>query len=110
MGILLVLYLKKGVLGAQLATVISLIVTIIFSLFSFTRKEYTFKFSTIWAKKLIKFSYPLMLSGLIAWIYTSADRYLLLGYKSIADVGLYSIGSTFVQTITILNMAIVMRF
>lgn len=110
LGILLVLYLKKGVLGAQLATVISLIVTIIFSLFSFTRKEYTFKFSTIWAKKLIKFSYPLMLSGLIAWIYTSADRYLLLGYKSTTDVGLYSIGSTFARPISILNMAIGMSF
>lgn len=110
MGLILVVYLKKGVLGAQIATLISLTVTIIFSLISFTRKEYTFKFSFFWAKKIVKFSYPLMLSGLIAWIYTSADRYLLLGFKSTADVGLYSIGYTFAGPISILNMAIGMSF
>jgi len=109
-GILLVIYLKKGVLGAQLATIISLIVTIIFSLFSFTLKEYTFRFSIIWAKKIIKFSFPLMLSGLMGWVYSSADRYLLLGYKSISDIGLYSIGNTFARPISILNMAIGMSF
>lgn len=110
MGILLVLYLKKGVLGAQLATIISLIVTILFSLFSFTHKEYTFNFSFTWAKKILKFSYPLMFSALIAWIYTSADRYLLLGYKTTADVGLYSIGTTFARPISMLNIAIGMSF
>ena len=110
MGVILVVYLKKGVLGAQIATLISLTVTIIFSIISFTSKEYTFKFSFFWAKKIVKFSYPLMLSGLIAWIYTSADRYLLLGYQSTSDVGLYSIGFTFAGPISILNMAIGMSF
>lgn len=110
LGILLVVYLRKGVLGAQLATLISLTVTIIFSIISFTHKEYTFKFSKTWARKIIKFSYPLMLSGLIAWIYTSADRYLLLGYQNSTDVGLYSIGFTFAGPISILNMAIGMSF
>lgn len=110
MGLILVVFLKKGVLGAQIATIISLSVTIMFSIFTFTRKEYTFKFSTAWAKKIIRFSYPLMLSGLIAWIYTSADRYLLLGYQSTSDVGLYSIGFTLAGPISILNMAIGMSF
>lgn len=110
MGVIFVVFLKKGVLGAQIATVISLIVTIAFSLISFTRIEYTYKFSYIWAKKIIKFSYPLMLSAVIAWIYTSLDRYLLLGYKNTTDVGLYSIGSSFSSPITILNMAIGMSY
>ncbi len=109
-GIILVIYMKKGVLGAQLATLISLCFTIFFSLFSFTRKEYTFKFSLFWAKKIIKFSYPLMLSGIIGWIFTFADRYLLLWYKNTSDVGLYSIGLTFAQPISIINMAIGMSY
>lgn len=110
LGVMLVISLKKGVIGAQLATVISLFVTIVFSVLTFTWKEYTFRFSLFWFKKLVRFSYPLMLSGVIAWIYSSADRYLLLGYKGTSDVGLYSIGITFARPIALLNMAIGMSF
>lgn len=109
-GIALVIVLKKGVIGAQLATLLSSLAVVIFSLFLFGRFQYHFIFSFEWAKKMFLFSSPLLLSGILTWSYTLLDRFLLLGLKSTYDVGIYSIGSTFARPISVLNMAIGMSF
>ncbi len=109
-GISLVIILKKGVIGAQLASLLSSLSIVVFSFIFFTRFQYHYSFSFSLFKKMLHFSSPLMLSGLLTWSYTLLDRFLLLGLKSTYDVGIYSIGSTFSQPISILNMAIGMSF
>jgi O-antigen/teichoic acid export membrane protein len=109
-GILLVVHYKLGVDGAQLATLISTFLVVIFSYFRFTRKQYKPQFSKPWAIKMLHFGFPLIWAGLAVWIYQLSDRFFLLHYKDALEVGYYSIGSTFSQPIGLLNMAVQMSF
>ncbi len=110
LGITLVVGLKYGVIGAQLATLTSSLVVVVFSFVSFTRKIYTYQFSFYWMKKLLKFGFPLLWAGLAAWVYQVSDRFFLLHYSELTDMGYYAIGTTFSQPIMLVNMAIQMSY
>jgi O-antigen/teichoic acid export membrane protein len=109
-GISLVIILKYGVLGAQIASVISNLVIVIFSYFNFARHKYTYHFSFTWAKKMLRYGFPLIWAGIASWFYVSSDRYFLLHYKNLQEIGYYSIGTTFSQPISLINMAVQMSY
>lgn len=109
-GILLVVQLKWSVLGAQLASLFSTIAVIFFSFITYTRFCYTYKFDKFTAKKLIRYGFPLVWASLGVWVYSVSDRFFLIHYKSLDDIGFYSIGSTFSQPIGLINMAVQMSF
>jgi O-antigen/teichoic acid export membrane protein len=109
-GISLVVILKYGVLGAQIASVISSLSVVVFSFFNFARKKYTYRFNFLWAKKMIKYGFPLIWAGIASWFYVSSDRYFLLHYKNLHEIGYYSIGTTFSQPIGLISMAVQMSF
>ncbi|MFA6980570.1 MAG: flippase [Ignavibacteriaceae bacterium] len=105
-GILLVVILKWGVLGATIASLITSVSTLSFAYLYFTRKKYIRQFSWNWAKKLLKFGYPLIFTGMLVWVNDVSDRFFLLHYKNLAQIGLYSIGNTFSQPILLVNIAL----
>jgi len=109
-GVALVVNLQWGVFGAQLASLISSLVVVVFSFLFYTRNKYTYQFSYTWAKKLLKYGLPLVLGGLAVWIYQVSDRYFLLYYKNLEDIGYYSIGSTFSQPLGLINTAVQMSW
>jgi len=109
-GITLVVNLKWGVLGAQLASLISSAFVVVFSFLFYTRNKYTYQFSSDWAKKMLKYGLPLVLGGLAVWVYSVSDRYFLLYYQSLEDIGYYSIGSTFSQPLGLINTAVQMSW
>lgn len=109
-GITLVVNLKWGVFGAQLASLISSLVVIIFSFLFYTRTKYTYQFSFSWAKKMLKYGFPLVLAGIAVWVYSVSDRYFLLYYQTLTDIGYYSIGSTFSQPLGLINTAVQMSW
>jgi len=109
-GISLVVILKWGVIGAQLASIISSTVVVIGSLILYTGKRYTWSFSFYWARKMLRFGFPLIWAGLAAWVYNSSDRFFLLHYSNLTEIGYYSVGNTFSQPIQLLNMAVQMSF
>lgn len=109
-GVLLVVQFKMGVNGAQLATLISTLAVVLFSYFSYTSKQYFPKFNLSWAKEMFKFGFPLIWAGLAVWVYQLSDRFFLIHYKDLEEVGFYSIGSTFSQPIGLLNLAVQMSF
>ena len=109
-GVTLVVFLSWGILGAQLATLISSTVVILGSFLFYTRKIYTFSFDWNWAKKMLHYGFPLIWSGLAVWVYNSSDRFFLLHYSSLEQIGYYSIGNTFSQPILLMNMAVQMSF
>jgi len=110
LGITLVVILKIGVLGALLATLFSSLAVVIYSFFYFTRKKYTYSFNWDYAKKMIAFGYPLIWAAVAQWVYVASDRFFLLYYKDLTEIGYYSIGSTFSQPIGLINMAVQMTF
>jgi O-antigen/teichoic acid export membrane protein len=109
-GISLVVILKWGVIGAQLASIISSSVVVVGSLLLYTGSKYTWKFSGIWAKKMLGFGFPLIWAGLATWVFNSIDRFFLLHYKDLTEIGYYSVGINLSQPILLINTAVQMSF
>ncbi|MEY4110094.1 MAG: hypothetical protein RLZZ46_448 [Bacteroidota bacterium] len=109
-GLLLVVHYKMSVSGAQLASLLSTMLVITASFYSFTRFRYIYHFSIAQAKQLIRFGFPLIWASLGVWVYSVSDRFFLMHYNTFDDIGFYSIGSTFSQPLGLLNMAIQMSF
>jgi O-antigen/teichoic acid export membrane protein len=59
---------------------------------------------------MLVFGYPLIWAGVAQWVYVSSDRFFLLHYKNLTEIGYYSIGSVFSQPIGLINMAVQMSF
>lgn len=110
LGISLVVILKYGIIGARLATLVSTAIILPFTFLTFTRKKYVYKFSMQWTKKLLRFGYPLVGAAIATWIFQSSDRFFLLHYSNLKEIGWYSIGQTFSQPLLILNTAVQMSF
>jgi O-antigen/teichoic acid export membrane protein len=109
-GVLLVVHYQLSVFGAQTASLISTIIIVVISIASFTRKKYYFQFSRVWAKKMIKYGFPLVWAGIAVWVYSVSDRFILLHFHDSTQIGYYSIGSTFAQPIGLISMAVQMSF
>jgi O-antigen/teichoic acid export membrane protein len=109
-GITLVIVLKQGVEGAIWARIGSSFLVVTLAFFGFNFRKYSFRFSLIWGKQLLKYGFPLIWAGIATWIYNSSDRYFLLHYHNLHNVGLYSIGAIFSQPVLLINMAVQMSF
>jgi len=110
LGITLVVWLSYGVTGSLLAQLGSSVVVIFFIFIFYSRKKYEYRFSFPWAKKLFRFGFPVMWAGLAIWIMDSSDRFFLLHFSDLSEIGKYSIGNTFSQPVLLLNMAVQMSF
>ncbi len=110
LGITLVVILSYGIVGSLLASIISSITAVLFIFFFFSRKKYEYRFSWHWAGKLFKFGFPVMWAGFAIWLMDSSDRFFLLHYSNLTEIGRYSIGNTFSQPVLLLNMAVQMSF
>ena len=107
-GIYLVLLIHKGVFGVNLASLLSSFIIIVISFFIFTKSKYTFHFNSSIAKEMLKYGFPLIGVGLLGWVYSVSDRYFLLYYKDLKEIGLFAIGNTFAQPLQLINTAILM--
>lgn len=110
LGITLVIVLKKGVEGAVWARIGSSLLVVVIAFVGFNYRKYNFKFSFYWARKLLKYGFPLIWSGIATWVFNSSDRYFLVHYSDLHEVGLYSIGAIFSQPVLLINMAVQMSF
>ncbi len=110
LGITLVVILSYGIVGSLVASIISSITAVLFVFFLFSRKKYNYRFSWHWAAKLFKFGFPVMWAGFAIWLMDSSDRFFLLHYGNLTEIGRYSIGNTFSQPVMLLNMAVQMSF
>ena len=107
-GILFVVVLRWGVLGATLANLIPSVITLTFGYFYFVRKKYIRQFSWLWAKKMLRFGFPLIFFSILSWVNSASDRFFLLYYQDLSQIGLYSIGGIFSQPIAMINGALTM--
>jgi O-antigen/teichoic acid export membrane protein len=86
-----VLILKQGVYGALMASSIAYFLFFIATVY-YVFKRYGFRFSTLWIKRILKYGFPLIGSGIAIWILNSADRYFLAHYVDLSSVGIYAVG------------------
>ena len=59
---------------------------------------------------MILFGYPLVFMGLMLWVNNVSDRFFLLHYADLNQIGLYAIGNVFSQPILLINIALSMSF
>ncbi len=57
---------------------------------------------------MLKFGFPLIFTGILSWVNSVSDRFFLLHYQDLNQIGLYSIGNIFSQPIMLVNMALSM--
>lgn len=110
LGITLVVILSYGIVGSLIASLISSIAAVLLIFILFSRKRYDYRFSWRWAVKMLKFGFPVMWAGFAIWLMDSSDRFFLLHYSNLTEIGRYSIGNTFSQPVLLLNMAVQMSF
>jgi O-antigen/teichoic acid export membrane protein len=82
--------LRQGALGSLKGTLISGALLLPVALWLLAR-EMRPKPSATWLKKSLVFGLPLMPHYFAGWILTFADRYMLERYRSLTEVGLYSL-------------------
>ncbi len=61
-------------------------------------------------KQMITFAIPLIPMTLMMWVLTLSDRYVLLYYRGEAEVGLYGIGSRFINLMNVVISAVSMAY
>lgn len=94
LNIYLICFLKMGVLGVLISTLITSIVMCVVLVIPLSCKiGLGFSFEKI--KAMLKFGLPLIPSQFGAFIVHLSDRFFIKGYCSIADAGLYSLGYRF---------------
>ena len=89
--IYLVVFLRIGIIGIFLSTLITNVVFMSAVLF-LVRANYTLAFSTAKLKEMLRFCAPLVPATMAYYVFQYADRYLLIHLTNLEEVGLYSIG------------------
>lgn len=89
-----VIFLKLGIKGIFLGALVSSIIFFFIGLY-LTYDNYIVSFSLKRFKELISFGLPLLPASMAALLMTYADRFFLLKYSTLEEVGLYSVGLKF---------------
>lgn len=94
LNVYFIVFLKKGVLGIFISTLISSILMFGYLTLPIIVKS-RLRFSLSRLKEMLRFGLPMIPSSLGAFIVHSSDRFFIKAFCSIADAGLYSLGYRF---------------
>lgn len=95
LNILLVYGLKTGIDGIIISTLVITVMSCIYGMYLFSRQLKSFKISLNWSetKQYLKFSLPFIPNVLSFWVMNSANRWILLNYSGLDEVGIYSVAA-----------------
>jgi len=103
-SIALVVYLHLGVTGVFLASLITNIyLAILGMVFTYNNFQLTLKFS--WLKPLLLFGLPLVPASISLWVMNFSNRYFLVRYTSLSDIGIYSVGARVAGSVILIIIA-----
>jgi O-antigen/teichoic acid export membrane protein len=75
--------------------------------------KFDFQFNVVKIREIMLFGFPLMISVIPAWLINESSRFFLLEYKSLSDVGLFTlafqISAIYLQFNTVLSNTFVKR-
>lgn len=105
LGLIVVVFLGKGIDGLLSIQALVVMMVLPLALF-FIREEFSWQhFSKKWAKELFSYGYPFIFSALAYWIFTSQDRWMLASFSSVEEVGIYSVSFRFASVILFVSAA-----
>lgn len=94
MNILLLLVFHMGINGYLLSNTIGLFIVNIIIVYKINIKELLYGISqknAVLQKQMLKYSVPLVASGIAWWINSASDRYIITFFKGIGQNGIYSV-------------------
>lgn len=100
----LVFVLHMGLWGVFLGTLGSVIPFALVGLW-WNRSSFQWTFSWKWAKDMLAIGLPLAPIGFAIWIVDYSNRYFLLHYRTVAEIGLYSLGYKFAAPLLLVTSA-----
>jgi O-antigen/teichoic acid export membrane protein len=96
LNIAFVIYFNMSIYGMVLANVISFGVTDLFIIIKLNLYKYINKLQNKRIRNdLLKYSAPLILSTMAWWIVNVSDRYVIAGYLSKSELGIYAVAAKF---------------
>ncbi len=108
-GLLFIVVLKRGLNGVYEGGFIGAVLSIVFSIYYF--KQYiTAEFDIDLFKKIIVFGYPFILANISAWVFSSADRWMLASISGLQETGLYNVAFKFAGIISMVIAAFSMAW
>ncbi|MGP4064077.1 lipopolysaccharide biosynthesis protein [Oceanobacillus sp. M65] len=105
MNVIFIAWLKLGIEGYLLATVIGLIVSIIYMNFNVNTLKYV-RISNVSirnSRMLLKYSIPLMPNSIMWWIINASSRYFILIFAGTTFNGLFAVASKIPSVLSIFN-------
>lgn len=105
LAVLLAYYLKMGIAGALLGAGLASLVMIPVRLYSI-RELLVRRFSTVFLKKLLLFGLPLVPVELAYWLFSNADRIMLIKMVSLKAAGVYAIAVSMAAVLSLLHNAV----
>lgn len=87
-----VVWLKIGIAGVLWSNLIANIFLSLFGLIMIS-SSFTLSFSFSWLKQLLTYGLPLVPVSIAYWVLAYADRYFLLQYTTLDEIGLYSVAN-----------------
>ncbi len=103
-GIVLLSRFGMGIHGILLGTLIGSVLAVPLSLLAI-KSDLVFRYDAKVARKLFEYGSPFVLVGASYWIFQSMDRWMLLNFGDINQVGVFSIANKFAVIVSFATFA-----
>ncbi|WP_346986132.1 lipopolysaccharide biosynthesis protein [Chryseobacterium sp. POE27] len=104
-----VVYLKLGLKGVFIAQVCAIFFSTSLVTF-YIRKQFVYRLSNIMSRKNLKYALPQFPARVGSMVLGQANRFFMLGYLSLAAIGIYSVSMKLASSIQLVNTAFVMAW
>jgi O-antigen/teichoic acid export membrane protein len=99
--ILFILVLQTGIIGVFWGQTIGLVAGGILALY-FTRQDFALTFDWAKLREMLRFSLPLVPSGVAVFVYLYIDRIIINALMTIGDVGIFGVGYRIASIVSLL--------
>jgi len=108
-ALLFVVYLDFGINGVILGQTLSLFITTVFITFC-VKKFIIVRFNKIINSDLFRFALPQLPARIGSILIAQVNRFFMLGYLTMASIGIYSVSLKLASSIQIINTAFIMAW
>jgi O-antigen/teichoic acid export membrane protein len=104
-----VIYLKLGLKGVFIAQVSAIFCSTSLVMF-YVRKQFVYRLSNIMSRKNLQYALPQFPARVGSMVLGQANRFFMLGYLSLAAIGIYSVSMKLASSIQLVNTAFIMAW
>ena len=103
-AIYFVVILGKGVMGVFVAYIFASVARAILGML-LTYKHFRYSLSKSWLKPMLYFGVPLVPASLFIWVFNYSNRYFVLHFSTLEEVGIFSVGSRVSSILLLITLA-----